>query len=129
MMPPWFHVLSIAWLLLGAACALFIAADEWRHPRRMAIMNVVWPVTALFGTGWTCGSTLIHGRSTVDREPPFFMAVANAPCTAVPAAPWAISAPSGWSLRFPPSWLRSAGVRFRHGLSGELLRIGIKEPM
>ena len=39
-----------AWLSLGVAiaCALVIAVDEVRHPQRMAVMNVVWPMTALY---------------------------------------------------------------------------------
>ena len=40
---------TIAWLSLSLAvtCAVLIAIDEARHPQKMAIMNVVWPVTAL----------------------------------------------------------------------------------
>ncbi|UWU31721.1 DUF4396 domain-containing protein (plasmid) [Rhizobium sp. WSM1274] len=50
MFPSWFETLSIAFLSLGAVSALFIAADVIAHPQRMAVMNIVWPVTALFGT-------------------------------------------------------------------------------
>ncbi|HVY56342.1 MAG TPA: DUF4396 domain-containing protein [Xanthobacteraceae bacterium] len=50
MVPGWLHFLSIAYLLLGFACAAIIAFDEYREPQHMWIMNVVWPVTALFGT-------------------------------------------------------------------------------
>ncbi|MGA7157378.1 MAG: DUF4396 domain-containing protein [Acidobacteriaceae bacterium] len=41
---------TIAWLSLSvAACsALVIALDELSHPRPMWIMNIVWPVTALY---------------------------------------------------------------------------------
>jgi hypothetical protein len=52
MIPSWLHTLSIAYLLLGAVVAAIIAADELKHPQHMWIMNVVWPVTALFGTVW-----------------------------------------------------------------------------
>ena len=40
----------IAWssLLLAVASAIFIALDELRHPQRMWIMKIVWPVTALY---------------------------------------------------------------------------------
>lgn len=40
----------IAWISLGVAAASFlvIAADELRHPQKMAVMNIVWPVTALY---------------------------------------------------------------------------------
>lgn len=39
-----------AWISLALAfgCALVIMADEIRHPQKMWIMNVVWPVTALY---------------------------------------------------------------------------------
>jgi hypothetical protein len=50
LIPVWLHVLSIVCLALGLACAIVIVADEWRHPQHMWIMNVVWPVSALFGT-------------------------------------------------------------------------------
>ena len=40
----------ISWASLGIAfiCAIIIAIDEIRHPQKMWIMNVVWPVTALY---------------------------------------------------------------------------------
>lgn len=40
----------LAWIsiVLAIACALVIALDEARHPQQMAIMNIVWPVTALY---------------------------------------------------------------------------------
>lgn len=50
MIPSWLTLLSTLFLLLGAACALVIAVDVARHPQQMWIMNVVWPVVALFGT-------------------------------------------------------------------------------
>lgn len=41
---------AISWISLSVAfaCALIIAGDELRHPQKMWIMNVVWPVTALY---------------------------------------------------------------------------------
>ena len=40
----------IAWMSLVTAfgCAAVIVFDEIRHPQKMGIMNVVWPVTALY---------------------------------------------------------------------------------
>jgi uncharacterized protein DUF4396 len=40
----------VSWTSLGIAfiCAIVIAVDEIRHPQKMWIMNVVWPVTALY---------------------------------------------------------------------------------
>jgi hypothetical protein len=39
-----------AWISLGIsfACALFIAADETRRSQKMGIMNLVWPISALY---------------------------------------------------------------------------------
>jgi len=48
--PPWLHALSFAWIVLGGICAGAIIVDEFRHPQEMWIMNIVWPLTALFGT-------------------------------------------------------------------------------
>ena len=41
---------NIAWvsLITAFACALLIAIDEFRHPQKMWIMNIVWPLTALY---------------------------------------------------------------------------------
>lgn len=49
MFPLWFHTLPICSLLVACACAAWILQDIVRHPQRMPVMNVVWPVTALFG--------------------------------------------------------------------------------
>lgn len=46
--PDW--LLYISWTALAAAfiCAAVILIDVFRRPQKMAIMNVVWPVTALY---------------------------------------------------------------------------------
>ena len=62
MIPAWLHALSVAFLLLGLASAAVIAADLSRHPQHMWIMNVVWPVTALFGTVWVVWQYFTYGR-------------------------------------------------------------------
>ncbi len=62
MIPAWLHVLSIVFLLLGLVCAAVITADVFRHPQHMWIMNVVWPVTALFGTVWVLWQYFAYGR-------------------------------------------------------------------
>jgi hypothetical protein len=56
MVPAWLHDLSWGFLALGALCALVIAADELKRPQHMWIMNIVWPVTALFGTFGSFGN-------------------------------------------------------------------------
>jgi hypothetical protein len=66
--PLWLHDLSIAWLLLGAFCAVVVAADEVRHPQRMWIMNLVWPICALFGTVWVLWQYFAYGRLASDEN-------------------------------------------------------------
>lgn len=47
--PQWLEILSIASLSLAGACCLLIILDITAgHRQHMAIMNVVWPVTALY---------------------------------------------------------------------------------
>jgi hypothetical protein len=60
--PDWLHVVSIASLLLRALCFVVILTDIIRHPQHMGIMNVVWPVTALFGTIWVTWQYVRYGR-------------------------------------------------------------------
>jgi len=62
MIPVWLHELSIAWLAFGWCCAALIAADLIRHPQHMWIMNLVWPITALFGTAWVLWQYFAYGR-------------------------------------------------------------------
>lgn len=45
----WFTVVSVGFLTVGVVSAAWVAVDVFRHPQRMAIMNVVWPLTMLFG--------------------------------------------------------------------------------
>jgi hypothetical protein len=68
MVPEWLHVLSIAMLVLGAACALYIAYGLTLQPQKMWIMNVVWPVTALFGTLLTTWAYVRYGRLASKRR-------------------------------------------------------------
>ena len=62
MIPAWLHQLSIGFLALGAICAAVVAIDVARHPQHMWIMNVVWPVCALVGTGWVVWQYCTYGR-------------------------------------------------------------------
>lgn len=51
MIPQWFHTLSIVMLAMGGICAVVIIFDILAGYRQhMWIMNVVWPVAALYGT-------------------------------------------------------------------------------
>ena len=79
MVPAWLHLLSIFALVLGVATAGVSITDEIRHPQRMWIMNVVWPVAALFGTALMTWAYFRYGRLATtgaaknaksgDREP------------------------------------------------------------
>jgi Domain of unknown function (DUF4396) len=49
-MPDWLVVLAWVWLVLAGICLLVIVADFLSgHRQHMAIMNLVWPITALYG--------------------------------------------------------------------------------
>ncbi|MGN6159165.1 MAG: DUF4396 domain-containing protein [Devosia sp.] len=68
MIPVWLHNVSITVLVLGFICAAIIVWDECRHPQKMWIMNVVWPVTALFGTVFWLWGYFRYGRlSSADQ--------------------------------------------------------------
>lgn len=62
MIPAWLHYLSIVSLVIAFACALWIALDLRRHPQHMSIMNVVWPVTALYGSVFSVWAYYKWGR-------------------------------------------------------------------
>ena len=64
MFPSWFHILSLCALVLGAICALVVLVDVIRHPQAMGVRNVVWPVTALFGTVLTLWGYFRYGRES-----------------------------------------------------------------
>jgi hypothetical protein len=48
MILPWLTFISIVSLMIAAGCAICITIDLIHHPQKMSIMNVVWPVTALY---------------------------------------------------------------------------------
>lgn len=63
MIPSWLHVLAVTMLALGIVIATIIALDESRHPQDMPIMDVVWPVTALFGSALVAVAYFAYGRA------------------------------------------------------------------
>ena len=79
--PAWFHVLAVASLALALTCALIVALDELRRPQKMWIMNIVWPLTALFGSvAWLAayyrwGRTAAAGAGGREDKPPFAVMV------------------------------------------------------
>ena len=50
MVPQWLHLLAIFPSRIGAICSFWIAIDEMQHPQHMWIMNLVWPITALYAS-------------------------------------------------------------------------------
>ncbi|MEX1828803.1 DUF4396 domain-containing protein [Luteibacter sp. CQ10] len=45
-----FHIVCWISLAIGALCAAWLGAHLLRRPARMAVMNIVWPTCALFGS-------------------------------------------------------------------------------
>ncbi|WP_322867904.1 DUF4396 domain-containing protein [Aquicoccus sp. G2-2] len=73
-------LISVLSLSTGALCAAWIVHDVIRHPAKMAIMNFVWPISALFGSVLLLWFYLKHGRETsgdTRHDPPFSIAVAK----------------------------------------------------
>ena len=69
MVPQWLHTLSIIMLLLGGGCALIIIIDILAgHKQHMSIMNIVWPVTALFGTVLVLWGYYKYGRLSTHKK-------------------------------------------------------------
>jgi uncharacterized protein DUF4396 len=62
MVPAWLQIVSVASLALAGLCALVIAVDEVSHRQHMWIMNVVWPVTGLFGSAIALWGYFQYGR-------------------------------------------------------------------
>jgi hypothetical protein len=60
----------ISWISLGLAflSAIVIAADELRRPQKMWIMNVVWPVTALYFSIFAVWAYVKIGVGMTKRE-------------------------------------------------------------
>ncbi|NWG46101.1 MAG: DUF4396 domain-containing protein [Alphaproteobacteria bacterium] len=69
MVPHWLHWLALASLGLGLVCLLIVAVDVARHPQRMWIMSVVWPVVASFGTVLAVLAYFRWGRRTAADAP------------------------------------------------------------
>jgi Domain of unknown function (DUF4396) len=66
--PDWLHFLSMLALAAGFVCAVIIAFDEFRHPQHMWVMNIVWPVTALFGTVLSLWAYFSYGRLATAKK-------------------------------------------------------------
>ncbi len=63
-LPTTLVAVSTATLALGVVCAVLLAVDVARRPQPMGVMNVVWPVTALFGSVLWVAAYLRWGRAS-----------------------------------------------------------------
>lgn len=68
MVPVFLHLLSILSLVVAFVIAFVIALDELRFPQRMWIMNIVWPVSALFGSLFAAFGYFRFGRLSSRRS-------------------------------------------------------------
>ena len=66
-MPEWLHALAVVSLILAVACAAAIALDMALGRRQpMAIMNLVWPITALYAGPLGLWAYMRVGRASKD---------------------------------------------------------------
>lgn len=68
-MPEWLTILAIGSLVLAGLCALIIVIDIFRgHRQHMWIMNIVWPVTALYSGPFGLWAYFAIGRLSTQRK-------------------------------------------------------------
>src|SRR6266481_692018 len=62
----------VSWASLGVAliCVIVVAIDEIRHPQKMWIMNIVWPITALYFNVFALWSYFRIGRGMAKSAMP-----------------------------------------------------------
>lgn len=92
-MPDWLRILAIASLLVSCVCALILVARIAQEPQKMWIMNIVWPVTALWagplavwgyqrwgkaGSEAAARAAKRHGDEPPNHEQPFPVLTAKA---------------------------------------------------
>ena len=84
MTPHWLQPLATAWLVLAFFCAAATALLLLLNPQKMWIMNVVWPVTALYWGVlalwglWDMGAPPASPRKRPHQVKPFWQQVAVA---------------------------------------------------
>lgn len=75
--PAGLHLIAALSLVIAAVCAVVIIIDEIRRPQKMWIMNLVWPLTALFGSVLWLAAYFAWGRGPAEHaskdkaKPPF----------------------------------------------------------
>lgn len=66
---------SLVFLVASGISLLVIAADVARHRQKMAIMNFVWPITALYFGPFALWTYFAFGRPKEDTDRPFWQKV------------------------------------------------------
>lgn len=61
--PGWLTIICWVALVAGMSCAAALAVDVYRRPQPMAVMRLVWPICALFGSVAWVGAYLAWGRA------------------------------------------------------------------
>jgi hypothetical protein len=109
-MPLWLVIVSWVAIILGLLTAIVITFDVIAHPQHMWIMNVVWPVTALYlpVVGWWLYSDMAQPKSmhahSASGQRPFWkrVFVSSTHCAAGCVIGDVIGAPivfaAGWTL-------------------------------
>jgi hypothetical protein len=138
--PAWFGIICAVGVMTGALCALVILADVLRHPQPMPVMNLVWPICALFGTPAVL-ALYFRGRRAPQRSArPFAIVVAEGTlhcgsgCALgdIVAEWWAFAAPSaavaaGWHTLFAEKtyavWLLDFVLAFAFGIAFQYFSI------
>jgi hypothetical protein len=61
---------TFAWisLIVAFVCAIIITVDEVRHPQHMWIMNLVWPITALYFSVFGLWAYFALGRKATHQK-------------------------------------------------------------
>ncbi|MEE4025382.1 DUF4396 domain-containing protein [Gordonia sp. PKS22-38] len=62
-LPTWLAAASWASVSAGLICAAALAIDAYRRPQPMAVMNLVWPICALFGSVLWVMAYIAWGRA------------------------------------------------------------------
>src|SRR5690348_7733493 len=75
MVDPALERFSMAVVLLAIACAVYLIVAVIRHPQKMWIMNLVWPITALYFGPFAMWAYYAMGRR---MSKPFWQSVAVA---------------------------------------------------
>lgn len=84
MTPDWLQPLATAWLALAFLCAAATALLLYVSPQKMWIMNVVWPITALYWGAlglwglWDMGAPPVKPSKRQSPMKPFWQQVAVA---------------------------------------------------